>query len=256
MKKITALLLFIPVFTLILRGDIYIKKEHRSTFEKQNQENKHEDDIDMIHEIWIGNDYYLLNMDGTSMTVIVDLNKKKFYMLDHAAKTFEEKIYDVKEIDKALTEENIHELKKEIKDYTSKIKVQPIKEKKKIHQWLCQGYGIKYKESDNKEITTEVWVTKDVPFDWKWVDQLNELLFSEKMIQFKQYLEEDIKTPEIEGFIIEVNSTIKMGEDIIYTSERVVEISQRLPPKWKDTFQRDYKQVNEEENQPNNRRRS
>jgi tetratricopeptide (TPR) repeat protein len=98
MKKITTLFLFIPVFTLILRGDIYIKKEHRWKGEKQNQENKHEDDIDMIHEIWIGNDYYLLNMYGTSVTVIVDLNKKKFYMLDHAGKTYEEGIYDVKEI--------------------------------------------------------------------------------------------------------------------------------------------------------------
>ena len=134
MKKITALFLFILVFSLFLGGDIYIKKEHRLDAEKHNQENKQEGDIDMIHEVWIGNDYYLINMlinmVVTPMTVIVDLNKKKIYMLDHDDKTYEEHIFDTKEIEKELTEEKIHELKNEIKDYTSKIKVQPIKEKK------------------------------------------------------------------------------------------------------------------------------
>ena len=89
------------------------------------------------------------------------------------------------------------------------------------------------------------------------MDQLNEVLFSEKMIQLQRYLEEDIKTLEIEGFIIEVTFTIKMGEEISYISERVVEISEKLSPKWKDTFQKDYKKVSEEEDQPdqpNNRR--
>lgn len=252
MKKITALFLFMTVFTLFLGGDIYIKREHRYTFEKQNQENSDQDDIDMINEIWIGNDYYSIVIDG--LPIIVDLSKKKIYMLDHNSKTYREEIYDVKKFEEEL-EDKIHELKNKSKDYASKIEFQPIKKKRKIGQWLCQGYRLKYKESDEKETTTEAWATKDVHFDWKWVDQLNERLYSEKMIQFMQYLGEDIKTPEVEGFVIEVISTIKMGEDIIYSSVRVVEISERLPPKWKDTFQKDYKKVSKEEDQPNNQRR-
>lgn len=239
MKKIIFLVLFILTLTLFLKADIYIKREYKFVIKPQDKKHIDEHETSFVVEIWIGDNYYSLIDDGSPM--IVDLDKKRIYYLDHHSKTYFERIYDTEKFEKELTEEKIQELKNEVTEYISKIEVQPIKEKKKIGAWLCTGYRIKHKKSKDKEITTEVWATKDVPFDWELLDQINERLYSEKIIQLKEYLYEGKRVPEIEGFIIEVTSTKKMREETRVNFIRVLEISENPPPEWIYTFPKNYK---------------
>lgn len=243
MRKITTIILMVIAFTVSMKADVYIKMEILLKNDIENPDHHSQEETPIIVEMWVGDSYYAVSNDET--TSLIDLKKKKKYMLNRETKTYTEETFNLNELESAMTEENINKYKKHIENQIKKIKVRRIKEKKKIGTWWCTGYSITY--SDSRETsTTEIWTTDQMPFAENLHGHLKEMLFSERIIHMIQYLEDGLPDTGINGFIIEEITTSRIQDTIFYSAAKVTDIREDFPPVWFHSFREEYKKVKEQ----------
>jgi len=217
MKRISTVVLGLILFvSLSYSADVYIKQQsHTDAFSVMGQSQPAKDEV---NHIWLGDNKMATH--GPDQSVIIDLNDKKMYMINHQNKTYVEM-----DLPLDISQYFPPQFSQMMGSIT--VSVNPTGETKKIGDWNCTGYDV---EMNIMMMTTEqkVWASTDVPFDWK--------MYSEKMlpklIQSTMMLGEDSAQEfmKIKGFQIMTESTMNMmGTDVKSTSE-VVEITKKNPP--------------------------
>ncbi|MFW6124190.1 MAG: DUF4412 domain-containing protein [Acidobacteriota bacterium] len=215
-KTLTIIFTFILFASLSYAADVYIKQEsHTDAFEMMGQSQPATDEV---NHIWLGENKMATH--GTDQSVIINLNDKKMYMINHQDKTYVEM-----DLPLDISQYFPQQFSQMISSIT--VKVNPTDETKTIGDWKCTGYDV---EMNIMMMTTKqkIWASTDVPFDWKIYSE--EML--PKLIQSTMFLDEESAQEfmKIKGFQIKSESTMDMmGANVKSTSE-VVEITEKTAP--------------------------
>ena len=161
MKKRIIIAIALIITTSSLSADVYIKLTTK-TGSIVGQPAR-----ELTNEQWIG-DKKMANITPEG-TFIVDLVKKKFFMVNHQAKTYMESDLPV-DISKMLPEQMAAMMEGMIKNM--KVSVNPSGMKKKIGNWNCSGYDVNM-QMMGMDIKMVVWASTEVPFDWEKTNRLN-----------------------------------------------------------------------------------
>lgn len=215
-RTLTIVLTLILFVSLSYSAEVYIKQQsHTDAFEMMGQSQPAKDEIS---HIWLGENKMATH--GKDQSVIINLNDKKMYMINHQNKSYVEM-----DLPLDISQYFPPQFSQMMSNIT--VKVNPTGESEKIRDWKCTGYDV---EMNIMMMTTKqkIWASTDVPFDWK--------MYSEKMlpklIQSTMMLGEDSAEEfmKIKGFQIKTESTMNMmGTDVKSTSE-VVEITKKNAP--------------------------
>ncbi len=232
MKKII-LILVISVFLIsVVSGDVYVKtKTHTDAMEIMGQKQAAKDEI---VEQWIGNNIYT-NITS-KQTMIIDMNKKMIYIVIHSNKSYVETPLplDMKKLLPAQAVQMMSMMK-------LTLKITPTTETKVINNWKCIGYDMDMSMM-MMSMKSRIWVTQDVPFDWKkFQDMFGVETFKATMasMQIGDEVIEEMK--KIKGFQVKTEMTMTiMGQSVKITSD-VVEIAKKSAPAGVYTIPADYK---------------
>ena len=232
MKKII-LILVISVFLIsVVSGDVYVKtKTHTDAMEIMGQKQAAKDEI---VEQWIGDNIYT-NITS-KQTMIIDMNKKMIYIVIHSNKSYVETPLplDMKKLLPAQAVQMMSMMK-------LTLKITPTTETKVINKWKCIGYDMDMSMM-MMSMKSRIWVTQDVPFDWKkFQDMFGVETFKATMasMQIGDEVIEEMK--KIKGFQVKTEMTMTiMGQSVKITSD-VVEIAKKSAPAGVYTIPADYK---------------
>lgn len=237
MKKITCFIFFITVFLSFLNGDYYFRYTFRmEVIPKNKSEGKRIEKKEFV-ELWLGSTYFTLLTKENQM--LADFNKGMEYEINHKKKTYkQEKINKYKEREKSTEEYN-----QVTKNLNSYVEIKPINESRRIGEWLCDGFIIKSKESSDPEgdVVFELWVSKDVNFDFSLLYNMYEHYLSGKPTQSERIIGEILKLFEDRGFPVEIKMTSYFKNTEIFNSLRAEDISEKKPPEWVYKVPENYK---------------
>lgn len=217
MKKFIALIGVLLIFaSASFAADVYVKQTtHTDEFSMMGQSQPAKDDI---NEMWIGKDKFA--MVSSETTIIINLDDKKMYMINHSTKT-----YVPMDLPLDISQYFPAQFSQMMQGVT--IKVNPTGETKTIDSWKCDGYDVNMNIM-MMDMKQKVWASTDVPFDWK--------AFNEKMLpQFTQAMmniggdamDEFIK---IKGFQIRTEMSMNMMGAEMKSWTEVSEIAEKSAP--------------------------
>lgn len=212
MKKLVLVLLVLTVTLGYLNADVYVKqKTHTSAFMGQPEKNA-------FTEMWFGNNK--MATISPDQSVILDLQAKKFYMINHKSKS-----YVVADLPLDITKLMPEQMAQMMKGMMGQISItlQANGQKKKIGSWNANGYDALMKIM-GMETKTVFWASKDVPFDWKaFATQYADAYKAQFMSMGEKFFQEFKK---MEGFV--VGSEMSMMGMTVNTE--VVEINPNKAP--------------------------
>ncbi len=221
MKKILIIITIILVSVSFLTADIYIKTKTHTN--EMNFMGKKTPAKDVISEQWLGNKIYTNVTD--KQIIIIDLNKNVIYMVNPSDKTYVETTLplDMKKLLPAQVASMMSMMK-------MTIKVTPTSETKVIKGWKCKGYDMDMNMT-MMTMKSRLWVTKDVPFDWKkFRDEMGLETFKAAMASMSIGEDAINEFKKIDGFQVASKMTMSiMGQNVVTTSE-VQEISKKAAP--------------------------
>jgi len=232
MKKLI-LIIVISVFLFsIASADVYVKtKTHTDAMEMMGQKQPAKDEI---VEQWIGNNIYTNIM--SKQTMIIDMNKKMIYILLHGNKSYVETALPL-DMKKLLPEQAVQMMAM----MKLTLKVTPTSETKVINNWKCIGYDMDMSMM-MMSMKSRIWVTKDVPFDWKkFQDMFGIETFKATMASMQIGDEVINEMKKIEGFQVKTEMTMTIMGQSVKISSDVVEIAKKSPPAGVYTIPADYK---------------
>jgi hypothetical protein len=208
MKKLFIILTVVMIATTFLSADVYIKQVTRTNMQGQEKE--------MVQEQWMSTDKIATISAGNS--IILDMGKKKFYMIQHAAKTYVESNLPLD-----MTELMPEQMASMMKTYMSgmSVSVQPNGQTKQIGNWNAKGYDFTI-TAMGMPIKMIMWASSDVPFDWKKYQPLSAEVFKATMRMGEQFIQE---LEKLEGYPIATDMEM-MG---VKVEMKVEEISQKTP---------------------------
>lgn len=220
--KITCAITLSPLlFPLILKGDVYIKRV------------KHYDPVSIIGHTepakdeeggtWISKDKYRVD-DGEKSTVIIRLDQRKAYIINHQTKTYSEADIPV-DLKKILCPQAT----KFIENLVVSSHVSDTGEMKKIKKWKCKKYVI---EIDASVMGIEVIVNQEL-----WVSKK----FAVRMNLYKKFEGELLglnplvitcleEMKKIEGYPVLIKSSVKMIGAEKNSIEEVISVEKKSPP--------------------------
>jgi hypothetical protein len=220
MKKLVIVLSIVLISVVWLNADIYIKQNQHTdpvTMMGQSQPAK-----DEVQEIWIGKNKMATHSTGVSM--IMDMDKKIMYMVNHGAKSYIPMTMPV-DMTEYMPEQVAGMMKSMMSSIT--ITVKPTGESKQIKNWNCKGYDVTMNVM-GMQMKMKVWASTDVPFDWKTVA---EKILGNMMKTQMQLSDAAVKEMQkVEGYWILMEMSMNaMGADIKSRTE-VLEIAEKAPP--------------------------
>ena len=171
----------------------------------------------VTQEQWMGTDKIATISDNN--TIILDLGKKKFYMLQNASKTYVESSLPLDMT--SLMPEQMASMMKGFMSGMS-VSVQPNGQTKQIGNWKAKGYDFTI-TAMGMPIKMIMWASSDVPFDWKKYQPLNAEVFKATMRMGEQFIQE---LQKLEGYPIATDMEM-MG---VKVEMKVEEISEKTPP--------------------------
>ncbi len=232
MKKIFLIMVISMFLFTFVSGDVYVKtKTHTDAMEIMGQKQPAKDEV---VEQWLGDNIYA-NITS-KQTMIIDMGKKKVYILLHSSKSYVETSLPLDM--KKLLPEQAAQMMGMMK---LTLKVNPTNETKVINNWKCTGYDMDMSMM-MMSMKSRIWVTKDVPFDWKkFQDQFGIESFKATMASMQIGDEVIDEMKKIQGFQVKTDMTMTiMGQSVKITSD-VVEIAKKSPPASVYTIPADYK---------------
>ncbi len=232
MKKLILIFVVTVFLFSAVNGDVYIKtKTHTDAIKMMGSSQPAKDEF---VEQWIGNNVYT-NITK-KQSVIIDLSKKVLYILMHGDKTYVESTLPLDM--KNLLPEQVAQMMSMMK---LSIKVTPTTETKVINKWKCVAYNMDMSMM-MMNMKSKVWVTKDVPFDWKKFQQQFGVETFKALMASMQIGDDAISEfKKIQGFQIKTDMVMTlMGQNIKVTSE-VLEITTKSAPAGIYSIPADYK---------------
>jgi hypothetical protein len=177
---------------------------------------------DQEQVLWIGTDR--MRMDQGETSVVVRLDLKKMYVLDHERKVANELELplDLKEyLPEGMGEQMMQMMKFEAS-------VEATGESKSIGDWNCKGYSVKL-TSPMVSVEGTYWATADVDFDLEAYRNLYQ-----EMISLQPGMREVVEEFEkIDGYVVEQDNITKMpmmGDTAIGMTQKTTSIDQLDPP--------------------------
>lgn len=148
-------------------GDVFMKSKHHSDAYQMMGQNQPARDF--IKTVWMGQDRVRHDLESTSM--IVRLDAKVMYMLDHAKKSYREvpldpeKAFGIIPEAKNMPEEQRKKLKGMMQEMAQmRVSVVATSENKKISGWNCTKY-METMHMVTGPAESEVWATEDLKMD-------------------------------------------------------------------------------------------
>jgi len=232
----------VPVFFLAglvipaaLRADVLIKQlQHTGAFQVMGQSRPAKDET---YVVWLGKDKARLDREEKT-SIIVRLDKKVMYLLDHAEKTYVEMPADsTADILSAalsgagLSEEDRIRAEQMMKGFAQMMKpevtVTDTGETRKVKGWNCRKYLMKMKMMMTSA-TSEIWATEDIRIDYELFRALGISVMSQTP-GLENMLEEMKK---IRGIAVySATTTSAMGSEIRSTQELIEVEEKDAPPR-------------------------
>lgn len=218
---------------LAVQADVYIKqKNHTDEMKIMGQT---QPATDQMFVTWMGKDKARLDQ-GEETSIIVRLDKKMMYMINHAEMKYGEMPFnETSDILTAavsgsdLSDEEKAEAQKMMKGFASmmqpKVTVKETGETQKIQNWNCKKY-IMTMEMMGTKSTSEIWATEDIKIDYELYKTLG-LSMMPKTPGLEKMLEEMKK---IKGLtVLSTGTTSVMGTDV-KSSQELLEVSEKSAP--------------------------
>ncbi len=219
MKKYLFIFIFIALTTGLVTADVYIKQKiHTDAVSIMGQ---NQPAVDDFSEMWFTDNKMAMISPG--MTLIVDLDKKIVFMVNNEGKTYMEMEIPV-DFSKYIPAEAAQMAQMML---NTSVTIQSTGETKTINNWKCEGYDVDM-DMMMMKMKTKVWVTKDVPFDWKTF--MNKMFLEMSKVTMRLNDQSIQELSKIDGFWIKSETTINMMGSDMNTYQEVVEISQKAAP--------------------------
>lgn len=215
MRKTAIVIGVILAFTTAsFAADVYIKQKfHQDAMAMANQPAK-----DDINHIWIAENK--MAMHSTDMSIVIDLDVKKMYWINHKGKSYVEM-----DLPLDITKYFPPQMAQMMSGVT--VKVNPTGETKTISKWKCDGYDVSINIM-MMEMNQKIWSSTGVPFDWQAYNDKMLPQFTQAMMRMGPEAFEEFK--KIKGFQIRTDMTMSvMGNDMKNWTE-VEEISEKSAP--------------------------
>lgn len=230
MKKCLFIFILIILTTGLVTADVYVKQKiHTDAVSIMGQ---NQPAVDAFSEMWFTDNKMAMISPG--MTLIVDLDKKIVFMVNNEGKTYMEMEIPV-DFSKYIPDEAAQMAQMML---NTSVTIQSTGETKTINNWKCEGYDVDI-DMMMMKMKTKVWITKDVPFDWKTF--MNKMFFEMAKVTMKLNDQSIQELSKIDGFWIKSESTMNMMGSDINTYQEVVEISQKAAPAGTYTVPEGYK---------------
>jgi len=210
MKKLILIVSLLVISVVFLNADVYIKqKANMGAFMGQPAK-------ETIQEHWLGTNKVAMITPETTM--IMNMEAKKIYMVNHGNKTYIETDLPL-DMTKLMPEQMAGMMKGMMEGMT--MTVQPNGKTKKVLDWNTSGYDVKITIM-GMEMKMIFWASKDVPFDWKKYTDVYSEVYKAQFRMGEKFMEEFKK---VQGFPVETEMDA-MGMKVTTTT---VEISQKNP---------------------------
>jgi len=210
MKKLMLIVSIVLMLAVFLKADVYIKqKTNTGAFMGQPAK-------ETIQETWLGKNR--MATISTENTMILNLEAKKIYMVNHGNKTYLETDLPL-DLTKLMPEQMAAMMKGMMEGMT--MSVQANGRTKQVANWNTSGYDVKMTIM-GMEMKMTFWASKDVPFDWKKYSELYSEIYKAQFRLGEKFMEEFKK---VQGFPVETEMDA-MGIKVTSTT---VEISQKNP---------------------------
>ena len=167
-----ALVVGLIVFAAPARDDIYMKQRmHMGALNVMGQSQPEKDEVMVF---WMGADKARADTDSTNSSILMLMDKKVMYMIDHAKKQYTEMPLNFGAmVDKAVGEaggggEQAQQAMAMMKGMMGAMKatVTDTGETKKIGDWNCRKYIIDMELGMMGKTRSETWATEDLKIDY------------------------------------------------------------------------------------------
>jgi hypothetical protein len=221
MRRLIAIIAIVVVSCTFLSADVYIKQNHHTdavTMMGQTQPAK-----DQVQEIWVAKNKMATHTGDASM--LLDLDKKVMYMVNHGKKSYIEMSIPV-DIAKYMPEQMQGMIDSMMGSL--KVTVTNSNETKTIKTWKCSGYTVKMEMSMMgmpMVMNMKVWASTTVPFDWEGVMKM----MMDNMMKAQMRLSDEAvkEMKKVKGYWIEMEMSMNMmGADVKSTTS-VLEIAEK-----------------------------
>jgi len=192
-----------------------VQQTHQDGFSVMGREQPASDQEQVL---WIGSDR--MRMDQGSSSVIVRLDLKKMYILNHDAQEANE--LDLPIDLNALLPPGMGEQMMQMMKFEAEVKATG--ETKRIGEWNCTGYTVSMK-SPMVTIESTYWASSDVDFDLERFRSLYK-----EMVALQPGMSEVMdEFAKIDGFVIEQESVTKMakiGDTTVGMNQKTISIDE------------------------------
>ncbi len=221
------------IVPLAVQADVYIKQlNHTDGFSMMGQSQPAKDDLFIT---WMGKE--MARMDyGDETTIIVRLDKKMMYMINHAEKKYAEfaiggkdDIFTQAISGAGLSGEDQAQARKMMEGFSKmmkpKVSVKVTGETQKINNWNCQKYNMEMSMMGTTS-KTEIWASEDIKIDYSLYRSLTYSVMAQ-MPGIEDMMKEMEK---IKGIVVRsTGATSMMGTDVKSTQE-LQEVSDKSAP--------------------------
>jgi len=237
MKKTILIVILILLFSLFLGADVYIKKMERvKAFELMGKKQKESVEI---KELWLAENKFV--QFGKDLSIIVDYNKEKLYLIAHQPKVYYEIPADITR-EKLLA--LISKLSPKAAEVVESIKITNAKvnlsgETKKIANWNCNSTEFEMvlmipALNMMPKFKMKTWTTKDFPPDYNKYTKLVEEFFVKYylgMINIEEASKKELEKLEtVDGFEVAVDITISVFGTEINVESQCLEVTEKTAP--------------------------
>jgi hypothetical protein len=235
------------VVPFALHADVYIKqKNHTDGFSMMGKSQPPQDDLFIT---WMAKDKARMD-HGEDSSMIIRMDKKVMYMLDHTKMRYTEMPIDSKGdifssaiAGSDLSDEEQAQAKKMMEGFASmmkpKVSVKATGETKKIKNWDCKRYDMTMSMMGT---TTkfETWATEDIKIDF---ELYRNLTFS--VMGQTPGVEDMMKEMEkVKGIVVYQEGTMSMMGTDVKSSQELIEVDEKSAPAGTYEIPDGYKKTN------------
>jgi len=216
-----------------MQADVYIKqKNHSDGFSMMGQNQPAKDEMFVT---WMGKDKARIDQ-GEDTSIIIRLDKKVMYMVNHAEMSYAEMaiggkndIFSSVIAGSDLSDEEQAQAKEMMQGFATMMKptvsVTETGVSQEIKSWNCKKYNMKM-DMMGMTTTAEIWATEDIKIDYELYRNLTFSLMGQ-MTAIEDMMREMKK---IKGIVVLQESTTSMMGSDVKSSLELVEVSNKPAP--------------------------
>jgi len=221
------------IVPLAVQADVYIKqKNHTDGFSVMGQSQPAKDDMFVT---WMGQDRARLD-SGKDTSIIIRLDKKMMYMVNHAEMKYtempiggKEDIFSHAMAGAGLSSDEKAEAQKMMKGFSQMMKpnvsVTETGETQKIKNWNCKKFLMKMSMMGTTT-TSEMWTTEDIKIDYELYRDLTFSIMGQ--VPGIEDMMKEMK--KAKGIVVMSTSSISMMGTNVKSSQELLEASQKSAP--------------------------